>query len=296
MYEWGDIRVFLAVADKGSTLGAAKILGMNQTTVARRIQALERALGLELFDRNTRGHSLTAMGRSLIANAEAMLEAATDIEKRAAKLKRTGDGLIRISAATDSAEHWVIPVITAYSAKHPGVHFEVADTNRQVDLEKGDAEIAFRAADAVEGDTLVVRKLGKVPWAVYCGKSYVREFGLPRSFDEIAGRSVLSYTPNLVQKLQVLRHFESRIDTDKIAATYKSPSSVASSLAHGSSVGCLPMVIGEAKPELVFCFDDPAMHNWLWLVASKEAYEWPVIRDFLKFTGYFGLRDGLTLK
>ena len=62
-----------------------------------------------------------------------------------------------------------------------------------------------------------------------------------------------------------------------------------------NALGVLPVVVGERRPDLVYCFREEFMQMPLWLVTSKEAYESPIIRDFLKFTGNFGLKDGLTL-
>lgn len=295
MFEWGDIRIFLEVARCQSTLAASKKLGMNQTTVSRRISALEQATGLDLFERDTRGSALTAAGRSLIETADQMRESARELEICVEGLKRRDRGKIRISAATDSAEHWVIPVTAAYGAKNPGVQFEIWDTNRSVDLEHGEAEVAFRAADNVTGDDLIVRKLGMIPWAVYCSRAIARDTGVPRSFDEMADKPVVNYTQDVVSKVEIIQAFTQRLSTDQIAATYRTLSAISASIGQMGAFGFLPVVVGENRPNLVYCFREEAMQMPLWLVSSKEAYASPAVRDFLKFTGNFGLKDGLTL-
>lgn len=79
MFDWNDIRLFLAIAESGSALGAARLLGLNQTTVARRMDALECQLGLTLFERRNLGYRLTEEGKSLRALAAPMAECATEI-------------------------------------------------------------------------------------------------------------------------------------------------------------------------------------------------------------------------
>ena len=79
MFNWNDARVFLAVAEEGSTLAAASVIGMNQTTVARRIEALENALKLELFERDNRGFRLTSQGLALLEEMGQMKSAAVGI-------------------------------------------------------------------------------------------------------------------------------------------------------------------------------------------------------------------------
>ena len=295
MYEWGDIRIFLAVAEEGSTLAAAKVLAINQTTVSRRIQVLEQALGLQLFERDTRGFQLTAMGRAMVDVATQMRRSAEDVQTRASNLARNRGGRIRVTAAGSTLEHWVIPVTNAYRKKNPEVQFEIDHSGRQVDLTKGEADIAFRVADEVTGDTLVARKLGMVPWAAYCSKPYVRDHGLPRSFEELEDHKVLFYTKNMATRVSTLRYFAERIRPEQVSETYNSIASIAGSLCISDAVGPLPMVEGEARPELVFCFTSKDWAMPLWLVTSREGYESPVIRDFMKFTADYGLKDGLTL-
>jgi len=295
MYEWSDIRIFLAVAEQGSTLSAARELAINQTTVSRRVQVLEKALGLRLFERDTRGFRLTAMGKAMVDVATQMRIAAEDVQTRATNIARNRGGRIRVSAASSTLEYWVIPVTSAYRKKNADVQFEIDHTGRQVDLTRGEADVAFRAADEVTGDTLVVRKLGMVAWAVYCSKSYAREYGLPRSFDELSDHKVLFYSEYLATRASPLLYFKARIAPAQVSATYNSIASIAGSLCIEDAVGPLPMVEGEARPELTFCFTTKDMTMPLWLVTSHEGYQSPVIRDFMKFTANFGLKDGLTL-
>lgn len=294
MYDWSDVRIFLAVAEEGSTLAAAKHLSINQTTVSRRIQAFEQALGLELFDRNSRGFQLTSMGKSMMDVANQMRNSAEDLETRATNLIRNRSGRLRVSAASSTLEHVVIPLTSAYRDKNPDVHFEIDHTGRQVDLEKGEADLAFRAADEVTGDTLVARKLGLFPWGVYCSKHYLREHSLPRSFEELAGRKILFYTEKLAKRVSTLRYFAERVDPKQLSETYNSTTSIGGALSIADAVGPLPMIEGEARSDLVFCFTTKEWSMPLWLVTSREGYESPVIRDFMKFTSGFGLKDGLT--
>ena len=295
MIEWGDVRIFLEVAKCRSTLAASKKLGMNQATVSRRVSAFEQATGLVLFERDTRGSSLTLAGRSLVGTAEQMRNCAQEIEMRVGGLKRRDGGKIRISAATDSVEYWVIPVTTAYSAKNPDVKFEIWDTNRSVDLEHGEADVAFRATDTVSGDDLIVRKLGMIPWAVYCSRALARESGMPRSLDEMAGKPVVNYMPDVVSKIEILREFAKRLSADQVEETFRTLSAASAAIGHMHAFCILPVVVGESRSNLVYCFREEFMLMPLWLVTSKEAYQSPIIRDFLKFAGSFGLKDGLTL-
>src|SRR5512141_2716795 len=97
MFDWNDLKAFLAVARGGSTLAAAKALGINQTTVARRIEALEAALGLKLFERGQAGSRLTEAGRDLMAEAEKVEQASAAFRSRASSHQRGLQGSLRIT-------------------------------------------------------------------------------------------------------------------------------------------------------------------------------------------------------
>ena len=97
MYDWGDLKFFLATARRGSTLAAARELGVNQTTIARRIAALETALSLRLFERNRDGYRLTEAGAAILAQAERVASEAETVERLVAQGKRDLAGVIRVT-------------------------------------------------------------------------------------------------------------------------------------------------------------------------------------------------------
>ncbi|SPH24727.1 HTH-type transcriptional regulator YofA [Defluviimonas aquaemixtae] len=295
MFEWSDIRIMLAVASAGSTLGAAKCLHMNQTTVSRRIQALEHALGLTLFERDTRGYALTLNGKALLELAEAMGGTAKRIETLSRSIARGTKGSIKISAAPDMHPYWVNPVTTAYRKKNPEVFFDIDDAVFNVDLGAGEADIAVRSGDEIQDEELVVRKLGKCVWAIFCSKTYVRKFGMPRSIEDLANREMFFYSPAIVDRLKVLRYLGERIKPEQVVQTFRAPTALSRTLEFSYAVGLLPVVAGASRPELVQCFTDPGFRQNVWLATSRDSYQRPLVRDFMKFFGDFTLKDGVTL-
>src|SRR3954463_8514705 len=111
MFDWNDLRYFLAVARIGSTLGAAKELRVSQTTVARRIAALERALGLPLFEKRQAGYALTPAGENLVEQAERVELAATGFADAAAARTRDLSGTVKISAEEIFATTLMAPML-----------------------------------------------------------------------------------------------------------------------------------------------------------------------------------------
>ena len=118
MYDWGDLRFFLATARRGSTLAAARELGVNQTTIARRIGALETALSIRLVHRNRDGYRLTEAGAAIVAQAERVANEAEAVERLVEQRKRDLAGVIRVTAPAIFAEivltRWLADFIDIY--------------------------------------------------------------------------------------------------------------------------------------------------------------------------------------
>jgi len=287
VFDWNDIRLFLAVASEGSTLGAAKKLNMNQTTVSRRMHALEHALGLTLFDRNTTGYALTSPGVALTELATCMGDAAGQLCLRAADLARGKSGTIKVTAAYATMNHWVLPLLSTFRKLHPDVNFETDTRESYVSLESGEADIAFRAGDTITGDTLIVKKLPPVIWGAYCNKTYLATYGMPRSIDEICDHPLLLYSEEMMQNVSPLRWFAQHTNSDTILGRVDSVVTMSASLRNEQAVAVMPCVEGDPIPDLVRCFTHEKLTSGFWLVASKEAYQKPHVRKFMAFVAEF---------
>lgn len=169
--EWSDLRIFLAVAREPSLRRAARALGVGQPTVARRLQALESALGIPLFERTPDGHRLTRAGEDLLPLAESIGESALAIERRLATLAAGPDDLVRIVAAEWPAR-FVAGRVSALSAAG-GPVVELAESHGEPDLARREADIFIRHGLPARGN-LVTRRIGSLPAAVYAARSYVR--------------------------------------------------------------------------------------------------------------------------
>ena len=292
MLDWNDIRIFLAVAREGSTLAASKKLNINQTTVGRRMHALETALGLTLFERDTRGYAMTAQGGALFDAAAGMENAADQVLTRASHLRRASDGTIRVTAAHSSMTHWVLPLISEFRKHNPNTYFETNASEQYVSLESGEADIAIRAADNIEGDALIVRRLPPVRWGIYCSKAYLAANGMPRTIDDLKHHPVLSYPEAMVKGVKLINWLDQHVDRSKIVSTVDSVITMSASLRTEEAVGVLPCVEGDPLPDLVMCFTTDDLTSGLWLVASREAYQEPRVRKFMTFLGEYFPRDG----
>ena len=147
--DWNDLRYLLAVARDGSTLAAARELRVSQTTVARRIAALEEALGFPLFEKRQAGYALTPAGHDLLVRAEEVESAANAFSEAASAQSRDVSGSVKITTEEVYAITIVAPLLRELHETHPGIVIEL-DTSRQVrDLGAGEADISLRSTWAV---------------------------------------------------------------------------------------------------------------------------------------------------
>src|SRR5882757_2021065 len=177
MLDWNDLRYFLAVARDGSTLAGARMLRTSQTTVARRIGALERAIGVPIFDKRQAGYSLTMTGEELLARAEQVERAANGFAEAAAAHGRDVSGTVKIT----TEEVYAITLLAQFLPELHDLHPESVidlDTSQTVrDLGAGEADIALRSTKGAQPAGLVGRRLAKDDWALYCSGGYAKRHG-----------------------------------------------------------------------------------------------------------------------
>lgn len=172
VFDWNDLRHFLAVARTGSTNAAGKVLRVNQSTVQRRLAALEEAIGRKLFERHSAGYRLTTLGEDIRAQAEAVEAAVAALERRLAATNSSLAGAIRVTCAEGIASFLMTPLLEAFRLRHPGLRVDLLIADRYFDLAKGEADVAVRAGAAAD-ETLVGRKIADSTWAVYASRAYV---------------------------------------------------------------------------------------------------------------------------
>jgi DNA-binding transcriptional LysR family regulator len=176
--DWDDLRHFLALVDSGTLSGAARALGVEHTTIARRIDALEASLTVRLFDRIQKGWSLTADGAALIPHAR---RAEQEIQNlmRAAAGSASVTGVVRISAPPALAAFLLAPRLTDMLHRLPGIDVELLAESRVADLMRREADIALRFRRPVAAG-LAVRAVSEIEYGLYSSASYLFERSPPQ--------------------------------------------------------------------------------------------------------------------
>ncbi|WP_317201850.1 LysR family transcriptional regulator [Janthinobacterium sp.] len=170
--QWDDIRVFLALAREDSLSGAARALGVEHSTVARRVDALEQVLGLRLFDRLPRGWRLTPEGETLCAQAQRIEEEALAFGRAAAGASALR-GTVRISAPPVLASHFLAPRLGPLRQRWPGIALELIGEARDANLTRREADLALRLTRP-SAPGLLARAIGEMGFGLYATPDWLR--------------------------------------------------------------------------------------------------------------------------
>lgn len=182
--EWGDLRIFLAISRAGTLAKAAKVVGLTQPTMGRRLRALEGALGQALFQRGPDGFVLTDEGQAILAHAERMEEEALAVTRVTAGSGLTGE--IRVASSDWFGAHVLAPMLATFTQAHPGITVELLTDQRRYSLGRREADLAFRIARFDEPD-VIQRKAFTMAYALYRPKA-----SLPASPGDGAGISLVT--------------------------------------------------------------------------------------------------------
>jgi len=178
---WDDVRIFLGAYRQKSFGLAAGRLGVDTSTVSRRISALERVLGARLFERSRDGLVPTRAAETLLDAAEAMSTAEARFTRELASLEGAAEGVVRVSADPGAAELFVAPSLVRLRQRFPGIDVELDTSTRALDLARHEADIALRTV-APRGAELLVTKLAQERWTIVGSAELVRSLGRPSSW------------------------------------------------------------------------------------------------------------------
>ena len=279
--DWNDLKLFLAVARFGSIRAAAEELGLNQSTVNRRLEVLEHALKLQLFDATTRGHVLTAQGQALVDAAAPMQAQAEAVAQTALLMARRMAGTLKITAPQTMFKEHVAPVIAEFHLSHPDVHLNYDGSERLLDLLAGEADIAFRAGDVPPDPRFRADKMQDHLWAIYCSAAYAARRGVPTSVAGLAGHDVVALGGRIGQR-PGNQCFMAQLAGAQVTGIAEGVPNMQQILLAGLGVGTLPCITGDAEPDLQRCFAPlPELTTALWLVTTAEQSRDPRVQAFV---------------
>jgi DNA-binding transcriptional LysR family regulator len=283
MFDWTDLRSFLAVARTGSTLAASRTLRVSQTTVARRVAALEEALAVTLFERQQAGYALTPAGEALLPRAAEVEAAASAFADAAASQAREVSGTVRLTTLEIIALTILPPILKDLHQAQPAIHIEL-DTSEDVrDLGAGAADIAIRSIGAVNGGGLVGRRIAPNSWGVYCSRDYAAANGTPHSRSALRRHPLIGGGGNSIGPVYQKWLRQNGLE-DAVAMHHGSITGLLTAVRSGIGVAALPSFVADLDPDLVRCLppsqDDD--HS-LWLLTHERVRHTPRVRVVVDF-------------
>lgn len=283
MIDWSDLRFVLAVARTGSALRAAQLLGVNQTTVMRRMTQLEDAVGAPLFERKQSGYHATPLGERIAAVAARIEDEVNALESAIGAERRALSGSVRLTTSEALASRVVAPLLSGFRKAHAGVLIELMVDDRRLDLARGDADVALRTGSRPDGAGIVARRLPDVAWSVYCSRSYADEHGAPVSVEALDGHPILGIDGALAGRPAPL--FLTRAaPNSKVSARSNSLANLVSALKAGMGIAMLPCLIGDAEAGLVRCLPPVSgVESEMWLIVREDVKSAPHVRAFADF-------------
>ena len=282
MYDWNDLKAFLAVAETGSTLSAAQSMRVSQTTVARRIAALEEATGLNLFERRQAGYALTPVGEAMMASAIAVRDAADRFGEAAGARSRDAGGTVSLTTMEIFAVTILPPILRDLRAVHPGIHIHLDTADEPRDLAAGAADIAIRSSKQPSGGGLVGRRIADNPWTVYCSRDYADLHGIPHTREELATHPFIGGGSYVWEPYQAwLKQY--RLE-DSVVMKYDTGTGLLAGVRSGMGLTILPAFIADHEPDLIRCIPPKNEDTTgLWLLTHERLRHVPRVRLVLDF-------------
>ncbi|WP_255571246.1 LysR family transcriptional regulator [Ensifer sp. ENS12] len=191
-----ELSAFIAVADTGSFVEAAKRLGRDATIVSRRVSQLERNLGVQLFSRTTRRVALTEVGTLYYGRVRAALEELESAALEASDFASSPRGLLRVSLPVTFGRQRVAPLLPSFLKRHPSIRIDARFADRHVDVVAEGYDVAIRVGTSVRDSSLLSRKIASFRNLLLASPQYLEAAGTPERPEDLVDHVCLGFTSN----------------------------------------------------------------------------------------------------
>lgn len=276
MFDWDDLRVFLAVARTRKIAPAARALGIDATTIVRRLARLEKALGPELFELGAGERRLTPRGQALLRHAENVESAALAAMEDATGQEHQLVGQVRLSVAEGFGTWVLAPGLAEFNRRHPGIRLDLITASGFLNPSKREADMAVMLARPQRG-RLSVRRMGDYRLHLYASARYLEEAGTPESAEELRGHVLVGYVPEFIfsPELDYLDEVEAGLEASLRATSINMQHRM---IAEGSGIGVLPDFIARRDASLVpIMAERVEIMRSFWLVTHGDLKKLPRI-------------------
>ncbi|OCX63179.1 LysR family transcriptional regulator [Thioclava sp. SK-1] len=276
-FDWNDLKFFLALHRHKRMTTAGHALGIDQTTVARRVKSLEKAIGAQLFTQKQGGYTATIAG-------ERILPMALEVERNTTRARETvgGEagrlsGVVRVGAPDGLAVHFVAPVLARFQEEHPDVTVELLVRSRTFRLSQQEAHLTFSLNLPTSG-RLLARRMTEYHLALYASRGYLKAHGTPMQLSDLSAHKLVGYVDELLPT-DALRY------TDELGIRggmdYGSNSILAQreAVREGAGIGVLPAYVIHDDPDFVPVLSTKhLLKRTLWILSHQSTEDLARVR------------------
>ena len=283
MFDWNDLKYLLAVARHRSTLAASRALGVNQSTVQRRLMELERRIGRTLVTRQPTGYRLTEFGEEMLPYAERIEAAVQVAEQHIEAARRDLNGVIRVTCPEPIMFRISkSSLLERFYARYPGLRVEFVMSDRYLDIMKGDADVALRSGDTEDAE-LIGRKIADSIWAVYASRKYVEQHGAPANVDELKAHPLIGFEEGLANH-RAATWLNAVAPEARIVARNNSVLGLVYAVKSGVGIAPLPTALGDSEEDLVCLFGPIPELTRIWrILVHPDLRHTPRVAAFFDF-------------
>ncbi|MGB8815448.1 MAG: LysR family transcriptional regulator [Paracoccaceae bacterium] len=277
---WDEIRTAFQVARLGTVSGAAEVLGVHHATVIRHIDALEKRLGVRLFQRHARGYTATEAGRDLLGVAQATEEQFSQLSSRIKGQGETVSGELVVTAISGLAG-LITPVLAGFQGLHPGLMVRFLTDMRVFRLDYGEAHVAIRAGAAPEEPDNVVQPLVRVRTGLYAARSYVARHGVPAGPEAFGGHQFIG-ADNAMSRAPFHRWLREAVPLEQISYRATEPAALEAAVRCGAGIGFLSAYVAAGDADLIEVMAPrPEWEAPLWIVTHVDLHRTVKVQAFL---------------
>ncbi|MEL7452105.1 MAG: LysR family transcriptional regulator [Pseudomonadota bacterium] len=276
--DWDDIKTFRQVAQNRTVRGAAKILKIHHSTVSRRIESLETALAVRLFDRTPEGYVLTGAGETLLAAAQDFAEDLLNVERQISGQDNVLSGIVTVTMAPAMAEMVFAPKLHEFANDYPELDIHLLTGSTMMDVSRREADIAIRM-DNNPPDMLVGKRLFPYFQTVYASQAYLDSV-------DLKGQPEIGRWINFDERCQRYPDWTQNTEFAEVPAYGYFPDVAAQRAAagHGLGLAMLPCLIGDSAEGLVRATRRPPIRSRdIWILTHSDLRHTARIRAFMGF-------------
>jgi DNA-binding transcriptional LysR family regulator len=277
---WDEFRLVKSIAEARSLVGAAEALGVNHSTVFRRLAAVESAVGARLFERSRAGYEPTSAGEEMIALAVTMAESVLEFERRVAGRDVKPTGELSVTTPESIGQHFMPAIVAQFQAQNPGIVVELILSNQALNLTRRDADIAIRLTNDPP-ESLVGRRICTGRFGVYGRRDLAAEPG-SEAIDSVA---FIGFSDTF-GPAPSRRWIEDNVRPERLVAKANSAHCLLQMALQGFGATLLPCFLGDRHPDLTrIGYLLPELDQGLWMLTHSDLRRSARVRAFMDFAG-----------